>query len=656
MSRLRLPLAALLLAGASIACRSELVRQATLTPPAPSPEKTPTAQQIPSPAGSGNELPAGDTLGELLTIELPMADAEDLARRLAGLQGPVPLTLEPPAMPLETGMSDSFWITNARDEKVQIRATLQAVTDHAYFWVQDGVRYRQRNLVQLADTFEEQIYPTTREFFGSEWTPGIDGDPHIYVLYAGDLGSGIAGYFLPGDMLHPLVNEFSNGHEMFLFNADTMALADDDTYSVLAHEFQHMIHWNIDRDEDTWVNEGLSELAVWLNGFDVGGFHELYLADPDLQLNDWPNSDDTAPHYGSSFLFMSYLLDRLGREITSKFVSHPANGLKAVDLVLAENDVRDPDTGVPMSAEDLIMDWALANYLNLDEPPGARYSYSGLPDFRRARTTEEFSECTADRHERTVSQYGVDYILIDCPGLGSLVFEGSQLVPLLPAVAHSGDRSYWSNKGDELDSRLTHAFDFTQLSSPITMSYWTWYDIERDWDYVYVLASEDGERWDMLRTPEGTDANPTGNNYGWGYTGVSPGSGWIHETVDLSAYAGQEIYIRFEYVTDGAKFGEGFLLDDLAIPEIGYASDFEADSGGWEAEGFIPVTNTLPQGFRLALITQNGEAVVERIALDGINRATIPMDLSDGEFAVLVVMGTTRFTRHPAGYTISFQP
>ncbi len=31
-----------------------------------------------------------------------------------------------------------------------------------------------------------------------------------------------------------------------------------------------MIHWAEDRDEDTWVNEGLSELAGLVNGYDVG--------------------------------------------------------------------------------------------------------------------------------------------------------------------------------------------------------------------------------------------------------------------------------------------------------------------------------------------------------------------------------------------------
>jgi hypothetical protein len=42
-----------------------------------------------------------------------------------------------------------------------------------------------------------------------------------------------------------------------------------------------------------------------------------------------------------------------------------------------------------------------------------------------------------------------------------------------------------------------------------------------DYDYVYLMASLDGENWQILTTPSGTASDPTGNNQGWGYTGLS---------------------------------------------------------------------------------------------------------------------------------------
>jgi immune inhibitor A len=64
---------------------------------------------------------------------------------------------------------------------------------------------------------------------------------------------------------------------------------------------------------------------------------------------------------------------------------------------------------------------------------------------------------------------------------------------LLPVDPTSGDYAFWSNYGDESDMTLTRTFDFTAVSGPLTLSYNTWYDLETDYDYLYVLASEDGK-------------------------------------------------------------------------------------------------------------------------------------------------------------------
>src|SRR5947209_18084687 len=40
------------------------------------------------------------------------------------------------------------------------------------------------------------------------------------------------------------------------------------------------------------------------------------------------------------------------------------------------------------------------------------------------------------------------------------------------------------------------------------------------------------------------------------------------------------------YVTDAALDFDGFAVDDIAIPEIGFTDDAEQD-GGWTANGFL---------------------------------------------------------------------
>jgi len=83
-----------------------------------------------------------------------------------------------------------------------------------------------------------------------------------------------------------------------------------------------MIHWNEDRNEETWLNEGFSDLATFLNGYSIGGADTIYAQNTDIQLTDWPPKPQ-ADHYGAAFLFMTYFLDRFGEKATQAVVSNP---------------------------------------------------------------------------------------------------------------------------------------------------------------------------------------------------------------------------------------------------------------------------------------------------------------------------------------------
>ncbi len=356
---------------------------------------------------------------------------------------------------------------------------------------------------------------------------------------------------------------------------------------------------------------------------------------------------------------MTYFLDRMGKEVTQQLVQHPENGLASIDLLMEEINALDPLSGQLITADDLVLDWVLTNYLLDSEVMDGRFVYSNYPEAPAVFETESFYGCQPGNQPRTVNQYGADYIRLACSGTHTLVFEGAQKSTLLPEPAYSGDFSFWSSKGDESDMTLTRQFDFSEASGPLTFSYWTWYDIETDYDYAYLMASTDGETWEILHTPSGTSDNPTGTNYGWGYNGLSGGDlQWIREEVDLSRFAGQRVWLRFEYITDAAVNGEGLLLDDLSIPEIGYFSDFEDDDGGWEGNGFVRVSNFLPQTFRLALvIDEKNQRRVEYLALPEENYLEIPFEIGgDVEEVTLVVIGTTRYTRQLASYQINFLP
>ncbi len=595
-----------------------------------------------------------ETLNILQNEIVPINDPIDLARRLEGKQD-IPETLEGPSTPLEVGAEKDFWATNTNTNKAfTVRATLRYISDHLYFWIENGVNYDSRDLQRLAETFDSRIYPTNREFFGSEWNPGVDNDPRLYILYARGLGGSVAGYYSASDQYHPNARQYSNAHEMFLISADLVSLGSQSIEGVIAHEFQHMIHWYQDRNEEAWLNEGFSELAMFINGYDTGGTEYSYTSDPDLQLNTWPVTSDTFPHYGASFLFMAYFLDRFGDDATKAVVAQPENGLESIQAVLSSIQATDARTGSPIGVDDVFADWVITSYLNDDGVEDGRYAYRRYAQAPQAGITEDILQCSPEWEARDVSQYGADYIRIGCTGDYTLQFEGSHEVGVVPVDAYSGAYSFWSNRGDESDMTLTREFDFTQVSGPLTLTYRTWYDLEQDYDYLFLVVSEDGENWQILRTPSSTDEDPSGNSYGWGYNGYS--GGWIEESVDMSQFAGKKIQLRFEYITDMAVNGEGFLLDDVRIPEINYSEDFENSDGGWDGNGFVRIQNRLPQTFRIAII-RNGQTIsVETVKLEAGQSASIPLRLGeDVRDAVLVVSGTTRFTTQPAYYRFRFE-
>ena len=620
---------------------------ATFIPPIDNPVTPGPTVEVERPPADSISTETLETLGNTL---VPDNDPYEIACRL---QNVCNVATTVPSKQYQLGDQETFWVTNVDTvENFQATATLRYVTPHMYFWIENDVSYDEGDLKRLGDAFENKMYPTDREFFGSEANPGIDNDPHIFILYVRGTGASNAGYFSTPDEYNPLVKEYSNGHEMFFFNADNMDLGAEDTYGTLAHEFQHMIHWNTDRNETSWVNEGFSMVAELLNGYPIY-FDYYYVSDPDINLTDWsPDPGSNGPHYGQSFLYLAYFLDRFGEDATKSVVKHPENGLVSIDETLAELNITDPLTSNPITADDVFMDWAATMWLMDPSVGDGRYDYSNYPDAPTITVSEPVSNCPQSLGG-SVNQYGIDYFSINCAGDHTLNFSGSTVVGLLPADANSGKYAFWSNKGDESNMTLTREFDFTNVSEPITLSFSMWYDLETDYDYVFLEVSTDGETWEILTTPSGTAEDPSGNSYGWGYNGQT--NDWKSEDVDLSQFAGQKVQIRFEYITDAAVNGEGFLLDDVRVDTVNYQTDFEADEGGWEAVGFARIENVLPQTYRLSLIIKGDTTTVTHVQLNDDQTAEIPLSLNNGEEAILIVTGTTRFTRLPAAYQIEIK-
>ncbi|MGQ9466402.1 MAG: hypothetical protein ACUVSH_00405 [Anaerolineae bacterium] len=615
----------------------------------------PTAEPPVTPQLTRAPLPpeAAETERLLETTLIPVRDLHELAIRLRGIPPETPRTINPEGAPdYPLGTCRTFHASNVdTDEQFDLTACLRYKNDVVYMWVEEGVKVDEADLKAAADLFATKTYPTNRNFFGSEWNPGVDNDPRLHILHARNLGDTVAGYYSSADEFVPAVREDSNAMEMFYIQIENVTVNDDFYNGVLAHEFQHMIHWYNDRNEDTWLNEGSSELASYLNGHDTGGSDYVFSRRPDTQLNSWPEGPGAAgANYGASYLFMAYFLDRFGAEATRALVAHDENGFAAVDAVLA-------DLGTGMTHVDLFADWVVANLLDDPNLADGQYGYREIdpPPFK-IETRLSSSDYPATR-QATVHQYAADYIELKSDRPLRFSFTGSTQVGLMDTHAHSGKYLWWSNRGDDSDITLTREFDLTGVEKA-TLEYWCWYDIEEDWDYAYVEVSTDGGKtWKILVTPSGTPENPNGNSFGWGYTGRSGGRSkaeWIQERVDLTPYAGQKVLVRFEYITDDAVNRPGFAVDDVAVPEIGYFSDFEADGGGWEAAGFVRHANVLPQRWLVQLVLFGPQTTVQRLELNPDQTGEWEIPLGGGvNRAVVIISAYAPVTTEVASYQYS---
>jgi hypothetical protein len=496
-------------------------------------------------------------------------------------------------------------------------------------------------VTKAAHTFETSTYPTDRSYFGSEWRPGIDGDDHITCLVGNLQSTGVAGFFSSEDEYARAVYPYSNQREMFYINSSNTLPGSGDFDLTLSHEFQHMIHWHMHPHEELWLNEGMSILAQVLNKYSDDGNADAFLAEPHTQLTTW-NENNPYPHYGAAYLFLSYLMDHYGRRIIRDLVADKTY----TDFSLVDNVLRQLHVGA--SGSTIFGRWAVANLVDDPSIGNGQYAYKALS---HAIATEPAKSLPLSYTGR-IAPYMADYVTLDTSNEKKpfrLQFSAPTTMPLISAP---GTGPFWyANRGDMSDPHMERDVNLTRVRHA-TLRYDAWYDIEKDYDYAYVEASTDGGKtWTTLRGTSTTTANPNGASYGNAYTGSS--HGWRSQTVDLSPYAGKRIKIRFEYVTDDGFTGQGFVLRNLSIPEIGFHDTYS----GWSLEGFVPVSaNAVADGWNVSLVayTSHGTHVMHvPVSAAGTASATIDPTRNGLKRLVAVVFVTAPKTTDETSYTLS---
>jgi len=198
-----------------------------------------------------------------------------------------------------------------------------------------------------------------------------------------------------------------------------------------------------------------------------------------------------------------------------------------------------------------------------------------------------------------------------------------------PFAPHTGDFYVYSQIADITYKRLTHTVNVP--AGGATMSFWTSYDTEADWDHLFVEAhtvgqddwttlpdsnghttqatgesckAENSGGWrtlhphlDHYQTQDGASAcNPTGTTGAWNAASGNSG-GWQQWQVDLSGFAGQQVEVSISYASDWAFQGLGVFVDDIEVSTGEGTTSFETGEDGWAFPGAPPGSSPNPNDF-----------------------------------------------------------
>lgn len=174
--------------------------------------------------------------------------------------------------------------------------------------------------------------------------------------------------------------------------------------------------------------------------------------------------------------------------------------------------------------------------------------------------------------------------------------------------AHSSTH-YWYSDGI-LNSWFSFYQTFNIPVTGATLNFWSYYEIEENWDYGYVEVYDvDTGGWYTLpglttvSTLPARQDNPNcpvqyepTTYYDAGRWNAFTGFSDIlyEEEMDLTPFAGHTIQLFFTYWTDAYTLERGWYIDDIRIPEISFFDDVENGLDGWNVFGGWYIATSLP--------------------------------------------------------------
>lgn len=542
------------------------------------------------------------------------------------------------------GDRSSFFVLNQRlSQYLTIEAELRHVSGHACWWVQMGESVEPQAIEQSAAHFESSALDTVLGMHGLSAFPMIAGAQRVHIVNARVPGAGA--YFSSIDAFTRSVHPYSNERGTIIVNLSAFRPGTGGYQETLTHELQHLVSWTSNPAGETWLDEGMAELAAsMIRGRPGRG--AAHTRQPDRPLTLWADEPGVfSAQYDGAYLFAQYIADRFGVSTLGDAV-RAGRGLDGLDAVMTMR-------GAPERSEDIVSDWMVANLSHPERPRRPRqFRYQAADP--GGTPTPRLSTGTDSRE--SVTSLGADYLEV-APEVSVIEIHVDAKVPLTPSETATDELVWWSRRADSLNATMTRSIDLRSVREA-TLKFRSWYRTEAYYDHGYVAVSRDGGvTWQALTGTWTVEADPTGNAFGPAYTGQSGADGaatWVHEEISLTPFAGQEVLLRFEYVTDQGTALHGWLIDDIEIPEIGLRADVEDHQTAWTSRGFIRLPAALPARLLVQVVHGDGPDLwVERHVVTESQPLRLELTPGAPEPTVLILSGRTPHTVEPMGYSLS---
>ena len=266
----------------------------------------------------------------------------------------------------------------------------------------------------------------------------------------------------------------------------------------------------------------------------------------------------------------------------------------------------DPDTGDPFDVS------------GIDDPfGGLTWGFNGVDSAQNQASNSSFIATG-------------DFLKVTDPADSFPQFESWPAAEYLSGLAgpfdpHTGSSFMWSERADEAYKRLSHTINVP--AGGATMSFWTSFNLEQDFDYLIVEAHTVGQdNWTTLPDLNGLTTDDLSNDQsctgGWSnpddaenvlhpflthYQKFNPAdgtcsstgssgewnaangssSGWQQFEVDLGGFSNSQVEVSITALSDwGLQQFPGVFIDDIVVSTGEGTTSFEDNqSGGWDVPG-----------------------------------------------------------------------